>query len=985
MSLKLIFARLIDPLVVTYQLLVVNRRLIFPTIIGLVLALTIVSQSGIIIESYREQIFKEIVFQNYSEFDEDISLELYSWSRDGTSDPAEFFDVNEYEGMLNSSINLADYGEYIDRTKWFCVSEISYWTWYEDEYESRWVDHYGSMISTTSDEFYLRLGEMINPVIEGRLPVNTSELLLLKPNIASDWYDDLLENITLNSELNITLPRWTIPYEADQINKTVKIVGIVEYTSNRYYYYDSYPGQSTPVIMDNVTALLWEYFDLNDLWDPFMFLTAHDFMTGLINELSESYSYVELEGRIVCDIFLDRSRFNAYNINDEIHKLQTFIQAFEQTLYQENIYPNLWSPTYYALMQFELTILGLLILLIFVSIPVIGIALYLVNYSFRLIRKQKQEQIGILKTRGGSPLQIFTTLIGELIFSTIVAILLGFIAGIFLTDLVMKSTDYLEFSGISPPVKFSSGLIQTLVIWGIIFALLLNFVRMIRMSRQKIMETQVPTETRPPTWKRYYIDVFVFSLGTLIWIAYMALTQSLIFGEGDVDPIMYALLPILSFLVLPAPFLMFFGTIMVISRFFPILISRIADILWKIGGGVNAFALRNIVRHKQAASRAVLLITLALSFSILASSLIFSMDETERLRYYYENGADMMVPMGSSLNETIGEILQSNVSHLESVSGLYQASYYSHGFTYRSYQFLFVDPQSYAQTAFTDPMFQLSQSLSKLSKELDDNHSVILFEGNLREDVTKPKIGDNLTIQFSNETHNRIFSYRIAGTFKYWPTLYPRQWNDFSRYYWMIGSLGMFEELNASSYLRYTSASYIAKIDSINNVEEATQSTYNETGIAPVAPALEYKEYRESFGRKFTLSILNSDLILCIAVSVIGVVMFAFFTYVERGKEIGVERALGMTRFQTAQSFLVEASTILSFGTLIGVLTGVYFVTMFLQVTQMGETIPPVVVTYPVTLMTQMILGILIVAGIGTVIPAIQATRKDISRILKVE
>ena len=113
--------------------------------------------------------------------------------------------------------------------------------------------------------------------------------------------------------------------------------------------------------------------------------------------------------------------------------------------------------------------------------------------------------------------------------------------------------------------------------------------------------------------------------------------------------------------------------------------------------------------------------------------------------------------------------------------------------------------------------------------------------------------------------------------------------------------------------------------------------------------------------------------------------MFAFFTYVERGKEIGVERALGMTRFQTAQSFLVEATTILSFGILIGVITGVYFVTMFLQLTQMGETIPPMVVTYPTSLMGQMILGILVVAGIGTVIPAIQATRKDISRILKVE
>jgi ABC-type antimicrobial peptide transport system permease subunit len=62
-----------------------------------------------------------------------------------------------------------------------------------------------------------------------------------------------------------------------------------------------------------------------------------------------------------------------------------------------------------------------------------------------------------------------------------------------------------------------------------------------------------------------------------------------------------------------------------------------------------------------------------------------------------------------------------------------------------------------------------------------------------------------------------------------------------------------------------------------------------------------------------------------------------------------------------------------------------YFVTMFLQITQFGETIPPTIVTYPIPLLVQMLIGIFIIAGIGTIAPAYMATRKDISRILKVE
>ncbi|MHA2248124.1 MAG: ABC transporter permease, partial [Candidatus Hodarchaeales archaeon] len=409
--------------------------------------------------------------------------------------------------------------------------------------------------------------------------------------------------------------------------------------------------------------------------------------------------------------------------------------------------------------------------------------------------------------------------------------------------------------------------------------------------------------------------------------------------------------------------------------------KKLAELLWQIEGGINAFAIRNIVRHKQAANRAVLLITLALSFSILSSSLTFSLDETERLKIYYKVGADISVPTGTSLNNSVLRLLEQNVSHLKSISGVYSVKYNSYGNFYRSLQFLFVDASTYAKTAFVDPRFKLSSSLSSLMDQLNDNDTIILFEGNLEADISKPRIGDNISIRFKSELH----SFQVGGTFKYWPTMYPYQWDDPAYNYWGIGSLGMFDRLNKSDNFDEIKGSYQAKIDSQSNIEEIVKSIFNVTGFSPNSPALSYKEYKLSFERRLPLSILNSDLIISLAVSVIGVIMFAFFTYIERGKEIGVERALGMTQLQTAQSFLVEAAMILSFGSIIGYFTGVYFVTMFLQITQFGHSIPPLVVTYPTALLVQILIGIFITAGIGTIIPAYLATRKDISRILKVE
>ncbi|MFX1286373.1 MAG: FtsX-like permease family protein [Promethearchaeota archaeon] len=1010
MSIRVAIARITDPIFLIYELLIGNRKLVFPTMIGLIIALTVISQSGVLVESYREKIFEETVFKTHDEYSGDITVDLYisnifsditfsgSTNQQLHWGPNIFTNFTLYEELVNKSIKDVNYFRYLSESYWYSAPSLGLWLNSTDIFrepgkkQNNEMEWSISILTSSAPTFYNQLELILEKEGIGQQPGNSSEVILVRPKEADPWAEKQFENLTLNTKVNITIPKWTLPEGEKQPNKTITIVGIVEYErkASSIFFQKNELNAASP--NDNSTALLWKYFT-PELYG-YYFLTRPLLLNQTLRELASDHSDLNWQGQVKGKIFLDKTQFDAFNTNNEILQLQYFLQALQQNFYSITSSPNVHSPIHGLMKEFEATIFSLILILLLVSLPVISIALYLVVYSFGLIRREKQAQIGIIKTRGGSWIQILGILLGEMMISTIIAVLAGFILSLFLSDFIMRSTDYLTFLGQTIPIKASLELLLGLIVIGIGITLLLNFIRIIHMSRQQIIETLVPTEVRDPLWKRYYLDILMFILGNAAWFILNALVRPVPGGETFQDPSdvrpnpnpSSGLISLLMLLIgLPAPFLIFFGTIMLIARFFPVLMKKLADMLWKVEGGVNAFAIRNIVRHKQAANRAVLLITLALSVSILASALIFSLDETQHLKLYYQEGADVSLSTGTDLNETVCTLLEQNASHLSSISGVYSANYWSGGTIYRHYQFLFVDPATYAETAFTDPSFKLSSSLPTLINQLADNTTLLIFDENLKADISKPQIGENLSIQFKTPNKTEILSFHIGGTFKLWPTFYPQTWHDPSTNYWIIGSLGMFNRLNQSSYLNNVEGAYLMKMDSLTHIEETVETIIDVTGKRPSSAALAYKEYKTSFERYFQLSILNSDLIISIAVAVIGVIMFAFFTYVDREKEIGVERALGMTRFQTAQSFLVEAATILIFGSVIGYLTGVFFVTMFLQITQVGQTIPPQVIIYPTKLLVPLIAGILIASGIGSVLPAYFATRKDVSRILKVE
>ena len=92
MSLKITITKIIDPIILAYELIISNRRLILPTMVGLIIALTVISQTNVMVDSYRQEIFEEMIFNKENIFvgDIDIIMQQY-WGEEDRLDMPSIF------------------------------------------------------------------------------------------------------------------------------------------------------------------------------------------------------------------------------------------------------------------------------------------------------------------------------------------------------------------------------------------------------------------------------------------------------------------------------------------------------------------------------------------------------------------------------------------------------------------------------------------------------------------------------------------------------------------------------------------------------------------------------------------------------------------------------------------------------------------------------------------------------------------------------
>ncbi|MFX0093519.1 MAG: ABC transporter permease, partial [Candidatus Hodarchaeota archaeon] len=442
------------------------------------------------------------------------------------------------------------------------------------------------------------------------------------------------------------------------------------------------------------------------------------------------------------------------------------------------------------------------------SLPTLTITLFLASFSLGLLYNRKRRQVGILKTRGISSYQMFIILLGEAVIVTILSIGLGTIAGLPFAYLILQSKGFLDFTGGMIPLNLSLAVFPLVFAFGLIFAFLLNFHTTTRLARLNISESVVPQDKKAPFWKRKYLDVIIFGTG-LVGVSAVIFLKNLFIesgGYGPNDPFIFIAMLILLAVRLfgiPAPLFITVGGAMLIARLLPVFLRAAAHWTWKVEGGMIAFSFRNVLQRLAHASRATLLVTIVIAFSIAFITIPYNNDANTIDNYYYHtSGADMLItPANSTIyNQTFVNYLQNNLPGIVSVSPVAQA--YAELSSNQWLHVYGVDINTFAQTAFFREDFLNQDLLSSISRfdiestisafrrgdlypdtpdlatllsKLHSNRTVLLQEDNLR--AANLNVNDQLSLVLTvyNETSEAIentrYDFDVVGTFKCWPRL----------------------------------------------------------------------------------------------------------------------------------------------------------------------------------------------------------------------
>ncbi len=137
---------------------------------------------------------------------------------------------------------------------------------------------------------------------------------------------------------------------------------------------------------------------------------------------------------------------------------------------------------------------------------------------------------------------------------------------------------------------------------------------------------------RTPWWQRFYLDVFAFAIGIVLF--YRVGLYGSIIGGSDTNPE-------LDLLLVLAPLSLLLGTAAIFLRVFPVFLRTSANFASRGRGLPVVLALRQASRHPGHVSRLVLYLMLAMALGLFSTSLDATLTKNEVDRSSYYVGSDL--------------------------------------------------------------------------------------------------------------------------------------------------------------------------------------------------------------------------------------------------------------------------------------------------------------------------------------------------------
>lgn len=942
-----------------------NRKSLLINSIGLIIALSCVAEAQIYIDSVQGRIVDDFLEDDGKLDHFDLSVEAVRLIKSGSINQS-LLESNQnplYEAMAHTGTS-----KYLFDEVWSIKYRVNAF------FPKILPENSYSIRNTTIHSFSNDLLQDLSPLMtnDSRIPVNVNEVIMLNFSESMQTF----ANIAVGSF--ITARSGSDP----GVNKTLEIVGVINLDF----------GDTESETYQKLAQETGNKDLLNVYWNDYCFITTNEILYNLLEDYrdflpSEGYSRYNTEIIILGRIFFKRYLINLFAIDDE---KAIFSQLYNSMVEQYTELTALSTNINFFLLDvldlFRVQTLEMITFLLLFSLPIIGIALFLVIYSFGLIKQKKNITIGLLKSKGLSIKEITSFLIFEKVFELLITIPVAFFIAIPLSIIGLSSDDFLSFGNTEFHIIINAPKIfLILIVVGILFSFLVNFRYFSSFIKSEVLTITKPIESKKTEafWKKNYIDILILTIGCIgFFLLYLGAVSSDLPGEA------YTLV---HFIGVPSPFFLIIGSSMFVARLFPRFLQLLSNILWRIEGGIISFSVKNMLNHKHAVTRSVILIMLTASFGAVALTIPATLDNHYYHMAEYYTGADIFVRYeeDKSVSGRYPELenIMSNIQEFEEYSPIVIQNRFARN---AHYLMMGIDLTNYDQVAFSGENYKLSDTLTNLMEELTQEDSILLRTTDMNR--MSKKIGETITLQskFYNYTSGRdeVMSQKqltIVGSFKYWPNLVTFETTDVEDGIFFVGNISIAKDLEETLTETKTEYGYYIRTIPETDIQNIAQELLETTNLEVNNVVDNKKDYVDSSIWYVFLGVLNTNIVIAFLTASISIVMFAYNQIIGREKEIGIEKALGMDFNQSFRLIFTEGILLMGFGLILGAILGLIISITYMFVVTIRNLIPPFLMIYPVNYISMMLLGFAIITTIGSAIPAYLSTKIEVDKALKVE
>jgi putative ABC transport system permease protein len=596
------------------------------------------------------------------------------------------------------------------------------------------------------------------------------------------------------------------------------------------------------------------------------------------------------------------------------------------------------------------------------SAPVFGLVLFFASLIATLLVQRQRSAIALLKTRGVRDLQIIGMYLVEWLMLSTVALAIGPFLGLVFATGMSHTSSFLTFSADLPALAL-------VLTWGhvrfgalaLLMALVCALPPIIVATRHTLVNEQqhLARTLHPPFWQRFYLDVLV--VAPPAYGIYQLQRSGGIAGSS-----MNGSDPLTNPLLLIIPVLLCFGLSLLSLRLFPIIFDLCVSLARGPAWTAPLVAMWTVARQPGMYRGALLLLVLTLSLATFSASMARTLDGSLHQAIHYQVGAaTRLIETGQSTEQaqparTLGSDVQQPArrtieeaarflfapvdDHL-AVPGIvaatrvgsYEASLQPAGL-HASAQLVGVDRLTLGKVlTHFDPAWSAGASLGALMNRLAHTpEGVIVSRDIVNAGLT---VGDMLPTRLTLFGDQREVQFVIVAVVDLWPGYYPQDGPI------LVANLDyLFDQMGG----RYPYDVWIER-DPAALVPEIVADV-RKTGITVVDvhdAATMIREEQMRPQRQGLFGVLSVGFITAGLLTLLGFLLSALITARRRIIELGLLRAIGMSRRSVVLVFLTEQLALVLAGTAAGTGAGLLVANLVVPVMQVSIGPQPGIPPYP--------------------------------------